>query len=153
VQRHFATKDDLWRGAVDASTTSFPTADDLDPQDPMGDGIAVLLRKASVRPGLMTAILCDRAPGHAERFAYISDRLSARHEALRSMIADLQNAGEFRDFDASALLILLNVGIGSIASAPAAARDIYGFDLEDAVERDRLAVALTDILRSGLREP
>ena len=52
--------------------------------------------------------------------------------------------------DPDALLLLLNVGVGAIASAPSAAHEIYGFDLEDPSDRERLAAALGAILRSGL---
>lgn len=150
VQRHFATKDDLWRGAVDAflATAELPSFDGS--EDPLRAGVAQMLELGSQRPGLVTAILCDRAPGHSERFAHIADRLAERYRIVHATISTSKEMGTLRAFDAHALLLLMNVGIGAIASAPAAARDIYGFDLEDPAERDRLAGALADIVRSGL---
>jgi AcrR family transcriptional regulator len=150
VQRHFATRDDLWRGAADAFLDGFTTRDGPRSGPPLAQGIADILDRGSAHPGLITSILCDQAPGHLEGFAYIAQFLVERHEATLSTITGLQDDGVVREVDASALVLLLNVGIGAIASAPTATREIYGFNLEDPEQRVRLADALADILYSGL---
>lgn len=152
VQRHFATKDDLWRAAADAFLDGFATRDGPLSDGPLVQGIAGILDRGSAHPGLITALLCDQAPGHLERFAYIAQSLAARHEATLSTITDLQGDGVVRGVDASALILLLNVGVGAIASAPTATREIYGFNLEDPEQRLRLARALADIPYSGLAQ-
>ena len=62
----------------------------------------------------------------------------------------MKDAGVMRNVDAPALLMLLNLGVGAISGASTAAREVYGFDLDDPADRSRLAQALTDILRLGL---
>ena len=150
VQRHFATKDELWRGAVDSMFDRFELPTGPSSRDAPRDGITNLLGSGSAHPGVITAWLTDRSPGHRARFDYIAERLAERHEVVHSMIVDMQAAGEARSFDASALLLLINVGIGAIASAPTATREIYGFDLDDSSDRRRLAGALADILTVGV---
>ena len=150
VQRHFATKDELCGAAMDDFVA------DLDERVPLGPGVSLvdsltaLFDRGGDHPGLLVSVLCDRAPRHERRFANIAGRLAGRNAAVRAMIADRQQAGVVRDVDADALLLLLNVGVGAITSAPDAVREIYGFDLEDPAERRRLAEALTDILEGGL---
>ena len=150
VQRHFATKDDLWRGAVDAVLDRPEFATSAAAADPLRAAVVGLLGAGAENPGLLASVIGDRAPGHAERFAYLADRLGDRHAAFHQLVSEFQATGALRNFDAKAMLLLLNVGIGSIASATTATREIYGFDLEDPADRDRLAAAITDILRSGI---
>ncbi len=152
VQRHFATKEDLWRGAVD---------DFLDGFDPPGlsvarDGsmlvasIEQLLDQAGAHPGLIGSLIADRSAGHEERWAYLRDRMTGRHQQALETIETLQGEGLMRLVDVDALLMLMHVGVSSMASTPPSAKNVYGFDLEDASERRRLAEALANILQFGL---
>lgn len=150
VQRHFATKDELWRGAVDTFLDGFEPPALAGSTDSLVRGIEELLGRGSKHPGLITALLSDRAPGYDERFAYIAGRLAHRQAGPLAAIADLQQAGKVRDVDARALLLLLTVGVGAIASASIATDRLYGFDLDDPGDRRRLATALADILDHGL---
>lgn len=149
VQRHFATKDELWRGAIDAFLASFEAPVELSSTAALRDGIEEILTRGSVRPGLMTSWLHDRSPGHGERFDYLAKRLVERHQALYEIITRWQEAGSLRQFDAGALLLLLNIGVGAIASAPTATREIYGFDLDMPDDRARLADAISELLVVG----
>ena len=150
VQRHFATKDELWQGAIDDFLDGFAETPLAMSGDSLDQAIEQLLGRGSEHPGLIAALVADRAPGNVERWEYIADRIAARHDDALAFIAALKDTGAVRDVNAHALLMLLNLGVGAISGASIAAREVYGFDLEDPGARSRLAQALADILRLGL---
>ncbi len=150
VQRHFATKDELWRGCVDQFLDGIDEDQLWSSGDPLQTGIELLLGRSAAHPGLVVAILCDQSPGHLERFDHITHRLAELHRTSSALMADLRASGAIAAVDTNALLLLMRFGIGAIASAPSVTKHIYGFDLEMASERQRLASALADIVRNGL---
>jgi AcrR family transcriptional regulator len=150
VQHHYPTKDALWRAAVDHLTNdAIERRSHVDPSDLAGK-IATFLEPGSGRPGLLPALLSDRAPGSAQRIGYIAHRFSAAlvepSERLRALEAD----GTTRHVDHRALFALISIGIGSIPGAAAAVDSIYGFDLTTEHGRADLAAGLADIIGLGI---
>lgn len=150
LQHHFATKDALWRAAVDhLAQDSLERRNQVDHRDLAGK-IATFLGPTSARPGLLAGLLFDRAPGSGERIEYLSRRFRSAlvepTERLRAAEAD----GEVRDVDLPALFALIAIGIGSIAGASDAVRSIYGFDLDTEQGRQDLAHGLANIIGLGI---
>lgn len=152
VQRHFPTKDELWRGAIDDVLDGFsdPTLSKFDRS--LARSIEELLGRGRSHPGLIARLFTDQSPGHLERHEYLAGRLANRHDRSRAFVAEQQDGHVVRDIDLSALFLLLTIGVGAVAGAPTAARDIYGFDLDDHLDRKRLAERLADILTLGILE-
>lgn len=63
---------------------------------------------------------------------------------------DLTSAIENLLEDARAFLMLLGMGIGSIAGSAEATHTLYGYDLNDPGDRSALAHALADFLSYGV---
>lgn len=152
VQRHFATKDDLWRGSVDSFLDGFEAPG----LTPARDGsmlvtvIEQMLGRSSTHPGLIPSLISDRSSGHEQRWAYLQSRLAGRQELALAQMETLKGEGLMRDVDVRALLMLLQVGVSSMANTVPSASTVYGFNVEDAKDRRRLAESLADILRFGL---
>lgn len=150
VQHHFATKELLWRAAMDAflSEVRIDVGDENDP-----DFIAViekLLAQGSARPGLLAAILSDRAAGSSDRLAYVAERFAAQTNASQVLVERYSVAGDIRPIDARVLLMLLGIGISSIAGASESMQLVYGYDLDDPDDRATVANAIADIIGLGL---
>lgn len=150
VQRHFATKDELWRAAVEAFFGGFALPTEITSERVLYDSIVMLLERGESHAGMIMQALSDRSAGSTERFAHIADQLRARHEVIHAALTDAQDHGVIRRVDAGALLLLLNVGLAAVASSSHAARELYGFELDDAADRRRLADSLVDIIGLGL---
>ncbi len=149
LQHHFPTKDALWRAAIDHLTDeTIERRSHLEVTDLAGR-IATFLEPSSGRPGLLPALLSDRATGSPERIAYITERFSAALVEPRERLRRLEADGVTRRFDERALFALVTIGIGSIAGASNAIDSIYGYDLGSEDGRNELAAGLADII--GLR--
>ena len=158
VQRHFPTKDDLWRACVDrliADRLAVPL-----PAPPEAEGVERLrsvLRaqfdRASREPGLTSAMLSDHSEGADARLAYLYEAVRPTMEAGRARLEAGVDQGLIREVDLDVVLALLGIGLSSLSSARPALRQLFGIDLEEESERDRFAATLTDILIQGLRGP
>ena len=148
VQHHFATKERLWRAAVDRVTAdAIERRDQMEPDDFAGR-LATFLDLR--RPGLLPALLSDRSSGSRERLDYLAARLGdAAAEPTRRLRA-LSEDGVIRPVDERALFALLTIGVGAIAGATEAVEVIYGFDLTTDEGRRQLSESLADILGLGL---
>ncbi|NNF69317.1 MAG: TetR/AcrR family transcriptional regulator [Acidimicrobiia bacterium] len=152
IQHHFGTKAELYRAAVDHTLADAARQRALQPRRDLKQRIQNLLDVSSARPGVLAAFLGDRAPGHEERLAYFAQRFNELFPEAAETLAELQAGEVGRRIDPRALMVLLTIGISSIAGAPEAMRTIYGIDLTDADERNQLADALTDIIGNGVFE-
>ena len=150
VQHHFGTKDELYRAAVDHTLADADRRRSLEPRRDLAQRIRNLLDVSSARPGVLAAFLGDRAPGHEDRLVYFSSRFAELFDQPAEILLELQPGGVGRTVDPEALMVLLTIGISSIAGAPEAARAIYGIDLDEADDRSRLADALADIIGNGI---
>lgn len=162
VQHHFPTKDALWVAVVDELTGPDPAPDGspagagvpVDPEAALAEGLQRLVARAATHPGLGAAIWNDTSEGADDRLELLRRRVQPRLDAGR---ADLEAAianGAARPVDVDAVLVLVGLGVASVASAPEALRRLFGIDLDDAEASERLARALADVLLRGvLREP
>ena len=144
VQHRFATKDDVWRAAIDRVTT----ADVHDPTDtPLNDVIRARLSWSKSHPGLLQALLTDDAPGHEARHAYLAEKIRPAVEGARSIFPELTAVGLARDVDLSVLVAVMLTGAGSLATLPPAIAEVIGLETE---ATDRLADGLADLLLFGV---
>ena len=152
LQHHFPTKDALWRAAIDAMTsTAIRSRSHLDPADLSGH-ISAILDQGRTRPGLLASLLTDRSAGSSERIAYLADRFAGGLAQPIDRFSELEADHVIRPVDRNALLALITIGVGSIASAAGAVRAIYGFDLDDPDDRQALAAGLSEIIGLGVLE-
>lgn len=162
VQRHFATKDHLWRACVDASVERLlpavgllPPGAGAAPGTPRREGaLAGYLRRqierAAVMPGLTAAMSNDTGPGAQERTAYLAERIAPFVAQGRSLMESAVTEGSIRAVDPQAFLALFGFGLGSLASSREGLRCLFGIDLDDPVQRDAFVTNITDLLLHGL---
>jgi AcrR family transcriptional regulator len=153
VQRHFATKDDLWRAAIDAALPLPSGTDGATSRQP-GHGPGAELRntvhRALTRPGVTAAVWNDTTPGASERLDHLTARAGAVLQEGRERLGAGIASGTLRPIDVNALLALVGLGITSVASSGDGLRRLFGIDIDDPTEQDRLADSLTDILLNGI---
>lgn len=150
IQHHYPTKQDLWQACIGrVTTTGIETTSDGQ-QRPIAELFQVMIERNAAAPGLFAAVLGDRSPGHEERLAYVASRVAERVEDGRNLVGGATELGLLREVDADAVLALIVLGIGSLGSSKAAAEHLFGFDLDDTDDRQRLANALTDIVLFGI---
>ena len=158
VQRHFPTKDHLWRACVDrliAERMALPAPPPAGAQG--AERIMAVLRaqfdRASLEPGLTSAMLSDRSEGADSRLAYLYRSVRPVLDEGRARLQGAVDSGLIRDVDLDVVLALLGIGMSSLANARPALRQLFGIDLEEESERERFAATLTDILLRGLQGP
>ena len=155
VQRHFATKDDLWRACIDT------VLQEASPPDAAGNGadgveaelhgyLRAMIDRATVSPSATAAMWNDTRPGCDERIAYLVDKVRPRYEAYRHALEEAMANGGIRAIEPGAVLALVGLGITSMASAPVALRTLFDIDLDDERARDALAASLSDVLLHGM---
>jgi AcrR family transcriptional regulator len=151
VQRHFATRDELWRACVDAVLTEpDPPDDGSGVEAELQSYLRAMIERATLSPSATAAMWNDSGPGSDERIAYLVDKVRPRYQVHRQKLAAAMDAGEIRAVDPGAVLALVGLGITSMASAPVALRQLFGIDLGDPGDRDALAAALADVLLHGM---
>ena len=158
VQRHFPTKDDLWRACVDRLIAERMTVPPPGPPEAQGvDRLRSVLRaqfdRASLEPGLTSAMLSDHSEGADARLAYLYEAVRPTLEEGRARLQAGIDGGLIREIDLDVVLALLGIGLSSLSSARPALRELFGIDLAQESERERFAATLTDILIRGLQGP
>jgi len=156
IQRHFQSKDSLWRACVDRATSEVlverANFDDAGPTE--GAWLAAHVRALTARsgrlPGLTAAILNDTSRGAEDRLDYLVTRAEPVLDRARERIERGQLAGRVRPVDVEVILALLAVGLTSMASSRSGLRRLFGIDLADAADAEHFAEALVDLLRHGL---
>ncbi len=151
VQRHFATKDELWRACVDtvmSQPIDVDGADGLEAE--LHTYLLALIERATVSPAVTAAMWNDPEPGGDERIAYLVDKVRPRYDAYRDALEAAMTAGDIRAVEPGVVLALVGLGITSMASAPAPLRLLFGIDLDDQGQRDALASSLADVLLNGI---
>lgn len=151
VQHHFGTKAKLWQAAIDYYFDRVTERQGREVESGLKQRIALALDLSSERPGLVSALLSDREPGASERLDYLAQRFGPMAEQQTEILARRQREGTMRPVDLRALRLLMALGINSIAAAPEAVKQVYGYDLADPADRDHVASALADIIGNGLR--
>lgn len=156
IQYHFATKDDLWRAVADEVATGLgggPRGQATIPTTPavmLESRILELVTRAAERPGLSAALWNDDAAGAADRLGYLADRVAPTLDDSRAELRTGIEVGIVRRIDPDILLMLISLGIGSLASAPDALRLLFDVDVTDDDDRRRLALGLADLLLHGV---
>ena len=87
VQHRFATKDELWRAAIDRAVGTAATR----PPTGLTEVVRTRLLLSSSRPGLMLALLTDDAPGHEERHAYLAAFLEPAIDSARRQFGEARS--------------------------------------------------------------
>jgi len=144
IQHRHATKDELWRAAIDHATAPVTVGGGA------GDLATVLrtrLAEAEVYPGLVSSLLADDSPGHEERLCYLLERLAPWFTAARADLAAAGGAGLARDIDGAVLIATMLVAVGSMGALPSQLCEALG--LGDNPQQ-RLADGLADVILFGV---
>jgi len=153
VQRHFATKRELWEALVDEVLVPNVVAGRGDREDTVEKGIVgeIARRLAPTQsPGLTGAILTDASPGALERLTYLGDALRPFQRANHTGLRARAMRGETRDIEPRALMALIGIAIATLGSSATALEAIVGIDLSDEEDRERLTEQLADLLLYGM---
>ena len=156
IQRHFATKDDLWRACVDSVIEELPIRVDLDPNQ-LGDidtqvelFIQQLVRRTALYPYTTAAMWNDAEPGAEERLAYLASRMAPRVEVARNRFSVAVALGVFRDIDPNVFFALIALGVSSLGRSKYPLQQLFGIDVENEIARNAFSDALSDLLLNGL---
>jgi AcrR family transcriptional regulator len=156
VQRHFATKDDLWRACVDSvladTLLALPDPDAVPAALP-GEGLAryishVVARSRAV-PSITAAVLNDAEPGAEGRLDYLSEQAGPLFERAREGLERAIASGVARRVEPNALMALLGLGLSSVASSGEGLRRLFGIDLDDKDQAEAFARDVTDLVLHG----
>jgi len=156
VQRHFPTKDELWRACVDAMLPGQPAPASRQASDASVLGaelVAQLHRQVGAivsGSGVAAAMWHDTGRGAEQRLAYLSDRAGALVEGNRQRLRAAAAAGSLRPIDADVFLALVGLGVTSMVSEPEALRRLFAIDLDEPGQVERVANALADLLLNGV---
>lgn len=145
VQRHFATRDDLWRACVDTAVGQVQA--DLDRDPDLAANLRAQVERSILRPRLTAAMANDAAPTQVE---YLFERAAPVVEQGRARLQQAIDAGAVRPVEPSAVVALVGLGIGSLATSKQGLRRLHGIDLDDPAQVSRFVDALTDLLLRGL---
>ncbi|HET9060875.1 MAG TPA: TetR/AcrR family transcriptional regulator [Acidimicrobiales bacterium] len=165
VQRHFATREDLWRACVDAALAE--VSSDLSPRLSPGELSPGELRPAGLRPAEPSTEELLRAQvkrsvtrprftaamtqgGGLDGTAYLLDQAKPLVGQGRALVQQAIDTGALRAVDPSALVALVGLGIGSLASSREGLRRLHDLDLDDPAQAERFVDSLVDILLYGL---
>ena len=154
LQRHFPTKDDLWRACVDAIAEDVP----IDETDAVHDNsnpllsnfVRRLIERTTKYPRATAAMWNDNEPGSEERLNYLLERFVPRMEIGRQNLASAVAVGVFREVDPDVFMALLGLGVSSLVSSRYPLQKLFGIDLNDEEQREHFAQALSEILLFGL---
>lgn len=156
IQRHFPTKDDLWRACVDSIIEELPIRVDLHP-DEVGNPdaqvtlfIRQLIYRTAIFPHTTAAMWNDAEPGSEERLTYLAAAMAPRVDLARDRFSAAVGLGIFRDIDPAVFFALIALGVSSLGRSKYPLRRLFDIDLEDETARDTFSNALADLLLNGL---
>lgn len=144
IQHRHATKDDLWRAAIDHLIAA---SDDVVTHEPFPQMLERRIEEAATYPGLMASLLADDAPGCEDRLAYLTARLAPSFDAARATLEEAAELGLIRDIDPEVLIATLLVGIGAIGALPERLSSVLGLGDHP---QERLATGIADLLLHGV---
>ncbi|MEN0066962.1 MAG: helix-turn-helix domain-containing protein [Myxococcota bacterium] len=154
VQRHFATKRELWEALVDEVLVPNIVTNRGNPREPVAQGlageIARRLAPSEQPPGLTGAILTDGSPGALERLTYLGRALRPFQRANGAGLLARRSRGEIRPIDPRAVMALIGIAIATLGSSSTALQAIVGVDLANDEARAHLTAELTDLLLYGI---
>lgn len=157
LQNHFPTKETVWKAIIDELIA--PTEERFQkvsgPEAMVTEVVRHRLASAVRNPGLAGRVLTD---GSAEGEVVLDYLVKATHtgqEVRRQLLEQAMAAGVLRRVDADALMAVLGIALSALASSKNALHRLQNIDLNDDKDRERLTLALSDILLNGLlpRDP
>ncbi|HVB01814.1 MAG TPA: TetR/AcrR family transcriptional regulator [Acidimicrobiales bacterium] len=157
IQRHFATKDDLWRACVGSLIDDAPIRTDIDADEVsnLDEQVTLylqhLVRRTALYPYATAAMWNDTGPGSEERLAYLVERTAPLVELARNRFSVAKALGVFREIDQDVFFALIVLGVSSLGCSKFPLQRLFGIDIEDEAVRDGFSNALADILLNGLR--
>lgn len=156
IQRHFPTKDDLWRACVDSVVKEIPIRVEEEPIDGEAieqrviDVIRNAIRRAALSPHATAAMWNDREPGAEERLEYLVAQMTPLVETARSRLRVAVELGLVRDVDPEVFFSLVSLGVSSLGRSSYPLKQMFGIDLLDGFRREAFADSLADLLLYGL---
>lgn len=156
IQRHFATKDDLWRACVDSIIEELPIRVDLDPNEVGNPDLQVtlfirqLIHRTALYPHTTAAMWNDAEPGSDERLAYLASRMAPRVEVARNRFSVAAALGVFREIDVDVFFALVGLGVSSLGRSKYPLKQLFGIDLENETVRETFSKSLANLLLNGL---
>ncbi len=154
IQRHFPTKDDLWRACVDFSVAGLPLVRDPQlPQEPkkvLSAHIRGQIERSMTFQMATATMWNDREDGGAERIAYLTELIKPVIIRARERLTLGIELGLFRQFDPDMIIAIIALGVSSISASPAAMEQLFGIDITNPDVKNHLVDELTDILLNGM---
>lgn len=152
LQNHFPTKEVLWKAVINELIApaelqfhEISTAETL-----MLELVRHRLASAVHRPGLAGRLLTDGSADGEVVLDYLVETTREGREKSRFLLEAAMNAGQLRRVDPSALMAVLGIALPALSSSKNALHKLLDIDLHDDDARERLALALVDILLHGL---
>ncbi len=152
LQNHFPTKEVLWKAVINELIApaelqfhEISTAETL-----MLELVRHRLASAVHRPGLAGRLLTDGSADGEVVLDYLVEATREGREKSRFLLEAAMNAGQLRRVDPSALMAVLGIALPALSSSKNALHKLLDIDLHDDDARERLALALVDILLHGL---
>jgi hypothetical protein len=108
------------------------------------------LASAVHRPGLAGRLLTDDSVEGEVVLDYLAEATQEGRAVSRQLLERAMESRVLRRVDPDALLAVLGVALPALASSKNALHRILDIDLDDDADRERLTVALVDILLHGL---
>jgi AcrR family transcriptional regulator len=154
VQRHFATKDELWRACVDAALESvvlpLPPEGGIDPRSGVGRHLKNQFERGSRMPGFTAAMSNDSEPGADARLDYLAERARPVIDGWLAALSAGSEAGLLRPVPAKVVLAVIALGVSSLASSRQGLLRLFGIDLDDDASRQEVVDSIGDLLLYGL---
>ena len=152
LQNHFPTRETVWKAIIDELIT--PTEERFQelsgPEAMVTEVVRHRLASAVRHPGFAGRVLTDGSAEGGVVLDYLVKATNAGQEVRRELLEQAMAAGVLRRVDADALLAVLGVALPALASSKNALHRLLNIDLNDDADRERLTLALSDILLHGL---
>jgi AcrR family transcriptional regulator len=152
LQNHFPTKETLWKAVIDEliapAEEQFHEASD--PADLVTAIVRHRLASGVHRPGLAGRLLTDGSADGEVVLDYLVDATQGGRAVSRQLLVQALDAGALRRVDPDALLAVFGIALPALASSKNALYKLLDIDLNDDADRERLSLALSDILLHGL---
>ena len=151
VQHYYRTKDELWRAAVEhffaEGERQNPPPETTDLQSRIRNAI----HGSGRYPGVLPALLRDQDDEAQERSDFVYERFAGALQLGVDVIRRRQQEGLVSaEVEPRALLLLMTLGLSTIASAAEGVKELFGYDIANDDGADDLSSDLAYLLGFGL---